>query len=447
MSYYFIFEESIALLRSKKQQGQNLIEMKNSNNILLTLLFSCLSVTFLHAQDQGFIYGKITTIDGKSFEGPIRWGKEEVYWTDLFNASKETNKNIDYLTRDELRDLDERYRHANNSWGEDWGNRMGEWFNIRWDNDTDFRYEHQFVCQFGEIKTIKPTGRERAEIRMQSGKEFEVDGSGYNDVATKVKIRDKEIGEIEVQWSRIDMVEFMSTPNKLDDKFGDPLYGTVETYAGTFVGYVQWDHDERVSEDKLDGDTDDGDVSIEFGKLKSIEKQGFRSRVVLNSGREMDLRGSNDVNSDNRGIVLTSDEYGRLDIPWREFKKVTFESSKGKMKSYNDFSDQKELTASVKIKSGETLKGKLVFDLDEEYNYEVLHGKSDDIEYLIHFRNVNKLTPKNYDNSTVELKSGKTLLLGDAQDVSERNTGLLVFADDKRPTYIIWDDVEEIIFN
>ncbi|QSE95971.1 hypothetical protein [Fulvivirga lutea] len=422
--------------------------MKTTNNILALVLVFLASVAT--AQDQGFIYGKVTTIDGKTFEGPIRWGKEEAYWTDMFNAAKEENNNLKYLSRDEMDQLEERYYRSHTSWGERWGDRwehkFGNWFNVNWD-DNNNKHQHQFVCQFGDLKSVRPTGRERAEVVLQNGQKFEVDGQGYNDVATDVKIRDKEIGEIKLDWSRIDIVEFMSTPSKLNDKFGEPLYGTVETYGGTFTGFVQWDHDERVSTDKLDGDTEDGDVSIEFGNLKSIEREGFRSVVVLKSGREMELRGSNDVNSDNRGIVVTSEKLGRVDIPWREFKKVTFISVNEKPKSYDSFKDQNEITGTVKTTDGQTLKGKLIFDLDEEYNYEVVQGMNDDIEYVIPFRSISKIAPKNYDNSSITLKNGETFNLGESQDVTDKNTGILVFQDKNNPTYIVWEKVEEVSFN
>ncbi|MEQ8925829.1 MAG: hypothetical protein RLO81_08455 [Fulvivirga sp.] len=422
--------------------------MKTTNNILALVLVFIASIAT--AQDQSFIYGKVTTIDGKTFEGPIRWGKEEAYWTDMFNTAKEENDNLKYLSRDQMDELEERYYRSHTSWGERWGDRwedkFGNWFNVRWE-DEDKKHQHQFVCQFGDLKSVRPTGRERAEVVLQNGQKFEVDGQGYNDVATDVKIRDKEIGEIKLDWSRIDIVEFMSTPSKLNDKFGEPLYGTVETYGGTFTGFVQWDHDERVSTDKLDGDTEDGDVSIEFGNLKSIEREGFRSVVVLKSGREMELRGSNDVNSDNRGIVVTSEKLGRVDIPWREFKKVTFSSVNEKPKSYDSFKDQNEITGTVKTTDGQTLKGKLIFDLDEEYNYEVVQGMNDDIEYVIPFRSISRIAPKNYDNSSITLKNGESFTLGESQDVTDKNTGILVFQDKNNPTYVVWEKVEEVSFN
>ena len=424
--------------------------MKRLNSTLTTLaILTLASFTTLQGQDEGFIYGKVTTIDGKSFEGPLRWGKEEVYWTDMFNAAKEENDNLDYLSRDQKEQLNEQYNRSHRDWGDRWESRIGSWFDSRWSwDDRDNRHQHQFACQFGEIKSIRPTGRQRADLTLKNGRRIDIDGDGYNDVATKVKIIDPEIGEIELSWSRIDIIEFMNSPSKLTDKFGEPLYGTVETYGGTFTGYIQWDHDERVSLDKLDGDTEDGDVSIEFGKIKSIEREGSsRSYIELNSGRKMSMRGSNDVNSDNKGIVVTNDKFERVDIPWREFKMVTFKKPDSKIKSYSDFGTQNELNGVVKTMDGKSLKGKIVFDLDETYDFEVLQGKDDDIEYILPFRAISKIAPKNYDNSNVTLKNGEKLVLGDAQDVSEKNSGVLVFEGSANPIFVKWERIKEISFN
>jgi hypothetical protein len=407
------------------------------------------SFTTLQGQDSGFIYGKVTTIDGKSFTGPIRWGKEEVYWTDMFNASKEENNNLDYLSREDKRSLDEHYDNSHNEWGNRWESRLESWFDNNWTHyDKDNRHDHQFACQFGEMKKLTPTGRERAEITLKNGNRIEIDGSGYNDIGTKIKIMDPELGEVDLSWSRIDEIEFMNTPEVIEDKFGEPLYGTVRTYGGSFTGYIQWDHDERISTDKLDGDTDDSDLSIQFGKIESIERNGSRSSyVVLKSGRKMTLRGTNDVNSENKGIIVTSEKFGRIDIPWEEFKMVTFQKPTDAPKSYGSFGAQNELTGVVKTMDGESLKGKLIFDLDESYDFEILQGKSDDIEYILPFRSVSKISPKNYDNSNVTLKNGETIVLGDGQDVSEKNSGILVFTGKDNPTYVSWNRIKEVSFN
>ncbi len=78
---------------------------------------------------------------------------------------------------------------------------------------------------------------------------------------------------------------------------------------------------------------------------------------------------------------------------------------------------------------------------------EILQGNDDDIEYIIPFRQIKSITPKNYDYSTVKLKNGQSLTLGEAQDVSDKNSGILVFEGSKDPVYIPWEKVETVTFN
>ncbi len=41
---------------------------------------------------QGFLYGRITTVDGATYEGRLRWGgDEEAFWGDYFNGAKLEN--------------------------------------------------------------------------------------------------------------------------------------------------------------------------------------------------------------------------------------------------------------------------------------------------------------------------------------------------------------------
>ncbi len=79
---------------------------------LLKIFLLLISISFfisaqIIAQDEGFIYGKITTIDDNTYQGQIRWGDEEAYWTDMFNAGKRYNDNIQYLSRRDSEYLDE----------------------------------------------------------------------------------------------------------------------------------------------------------------------------------------------------------------------------------------------------------------------------------------------------------------------------------------------------
>ena len=160
----------------------------------------------------------------------------------------------------------------------------------------------------------------------------------------------------------------------------------------------------------------------------------------------MYLRGSNDVNSGNRGIIVTT-SFGRVDIPWREFKKVTFNDAPNSLKKYSDFAGMKKLSGSVSTTNGEKLSGEIIFDLDEALTFEMLQGKDDDVEYIIPFESIKSITPKNWDYSTVVLKDGTELTLGDARDVNEDNDGVLVFSGSGDPKFVMWEDIKVISFN
>lgn len=406
--------------------------MKVISKSVILAIFAFTTFT-LSAQDEGFIYGKVTTIDGETYLGQIRWGKEEAYWTDLFNGNKDDNDNYRYLTRRERDDLRDRGRR-----GRDW--------NWNWSSRNSYEVTHEFQARFGDISKIEISRRSEVELTLRNGEEIFVE-NGSNDFGTEIVVMDDELGKMKFKWSRVETVEFMDTPSNLNSKLGEAVYGTVEFYGGELTGIVQWDHDERLSTDVLDGETRDSDMSIQFGKLQSIERDRGGSMVVTKSGRELYLRGSNDVNSSNKGIIVTTD-FGRVDIPWREFKKVTFKDAPNAGKGYSAYKDVKKLSGTVVTNDGQTLTGTIIYDLDEEYTFEMLQGKDDDVEYIIPFASIKKIVPRNYDNSNITLKNGTEIMLSESRDVSEDNDGVLVFTNGNGdPTYVHWEDVKEITFN
>ena len=411
---------------------------------LLAAALTLLAASTTSAQDEGFIYGKIYTDDNRTYEGPIRWGKEEVYWVDVFNAAKEANDYIHFLSREEREALDEQRIWEQGDFS---ASTTLRWLGFNSSHERYYKhdYVHQFSCQFGEIKSIRILSSKRVEVELQSGIKVEVNGEGYNDIDTDIKIVDKEIGDIDMDWRRIERIEFKSTPSKIAQKFGEPLYGTIETYQGTFTGYVQWDRDERLTTDKLDGDAEDGKVAIAFDKIASLEPHMNRCTVVLKSGRTLDLRGSNDVNSENRGIIVTSEDGTIVEVPWSEAKKLTLKPvTSAPAVRYENFKTQKELNATVATNDGKTISGKMVLDLDEEYDFELYQGKSDDIEFAIPLRNIKHIAVANGYRADVTLKNGKKLSLEDAQDVGKLNQGVLIFADKDHATYIAWKDIKDI---
>lgn len=404
-------------------------------SIYLSVILSIFSFA-MFAQDQVLMYGTLKTIDGNEYTGQLRWGKEEALWTDLFNGTKEENDNYRYLSRDDRDALRDKQRNVRRSWGDSWV--------ISWGSNS-YETTHEFQARFGDISKIEINRRSEVKMTLRNGETIYVE-DGSNDFNAEVHVMDPELGKTSFRWSRIESIEFKATPKNLSEKLGDPLYGTVTFYGGSYTGFIQWDHDERLSTDILDGDNRDGDVKIEFGKIASIEKDRGGANLVLQSGRDMYLRGSNDVNSENRGIIVTT-EFGRVDITWRDFEKVTFSEAPSNAPGYDAYAGVKELNGTVKTVNGDSFSGKIIYDLDEEYNFEMLQGNDDDVKYIIPMEHVKSISPKNYDYSEVVLKNGDSIVIGDARDVSEENDGVLVFTGSGEPKFIIWEDIEIITFD
>ncbi|MEM1322268.1 MAG: hypothetical protein AAGG75_18545 [Bacteroidota bacterium] len=412
--------------------------MKKLVTAIIVSLLAHLFALNLIAQDQGYIYGKITTFDNETYTGQIRWGKEEAFWTDMFDASKIFNENTEYLSKEEFKDLAERKVE---SWGR-WKNGKN---NEEMMAQVDFT--HQLSCQFGEIKSLDMRRYKRVELTFRNGARFRVSGENYNDIGTEIRMYDPQKGEVELNWTEVVLIEFMSPPADFKSAIGTAIYGTVRTQQGDFSGFIQWDKDERMSSDKLDGRTKSGKKSIEFSDIALIEKWDKGANVKLHSGEEFYTYGTNDVNAENRGILITNEEIGRVEIDWSDFIEVSFsQQPEGSLKPYNQFKDPAALRGIVRTNSGKTLRGNIVFDLDEEFDFEMLNGEQGDSEYHIPFRNIKKIVPQGKRQSTVILRSNHTIKLDSSQDVNSKNDGLLVFDDGKDPEYVSWKDLKEIEF-
>lgn len=403
--------------------------MKISSTLLLIAL-TAICLPTLAQNHKGFIYGTVTTIEGDAYTGALRWGKEEIYWTDFFNANKNKNEHLKHVDDDEL------HVSRSDSWTKKWMSWSG----------THYESVHMWVCQFGDLKSIDITGRSKLDITLKNDTKIKL-GDGSNDVGATIKVMDSDLGIVELNWNRIDKIDFLKTPAKLENVFGERLYGTVETKNGTFTGLVQWDHDERISTDELDGETDDGDFSIKFGKIKSIESGGNESIVTLLSGRALTLDGTNDVDDGNRGIIVTVEGMGRVDIPWEEFIKVSFDHNKKYSgPGYDDFPSPRALKGTVTTDDGRIFNGNIAYDLDETLDIEIIQGKDDEIEYLIPLRNIKSIAPKSFDFATVTLDNGNSILIGEGQDVSDRNDGILIFSNEDNPIHVGWDDLRQVEF-
>lgn len=402
--------------------------------VLLSLLGFALSTT-LEGQDNGaFIYGTITTDSDEEYTGFIRWGKEELYWHDVFNAEKEENFNVPEKRKKESL-LD----------GIDWS--LGSiWTNSECQSCNT---NHVFACMFGEIAELEILRGERAELTFKNGSSIIVDGSGTNDVDTDIHMYDYELGKIVFDWDDLSHIQFHKAPPSEKAPYGSILYGSVKTERRkTFTGYIQWDMDERNGNDILDGETKYGDQKIPFEKISEIAKinSGEAVEVTFQSGRKIELDGSNDCDSGNRGIGVFNPEIGNLEIEWDYFESITFLPPPAPIVSYDHFNQSSNLKADVFTFDDRNLSGPIAFDKDEIWEFEMLDGDDGDIKMQIPFRNISKIVPKNRSFSMIHLKNGEIYLLGDRQDVNYNNEGIIMLRSDKDGMHIEWENIDEIIF-
>jgi hypothetical protein len=400
--------------------------------LLLLLFISALPAPILAQEDVGFIYGKVTSLSGTTYQGQIRWGKEEAFWYDIFNATKtsENENTYERIAPDK----------KNTNW---WENLDGSILRI-WDDEYSSQ-THQFTCRFGDIKSISPHGN-TIDCEFKNGIRMKLKG-GSNDVGATIIVKDYELGVVKLRWDKIKKVEFENAPKQLEDKLGMPLFGLVKTTTGQLEGFVQWDKDERLDTDLLQGSSSSEKLEIAFAKISCIKNQGNKSQVQLRSGKILVMHGTNDVNEENRGIVVSGEGVGQIEIPWRSFTSVCFsEHHKDSGPAYNTYSNPKRLYGNVKDLTGNQYDGLIIFDKDEKWDFEQLEGIHNDLKYIIPFRNIKTIIPKNRDYTYVILRNQEKLILGNLQDVSSKNEGLVVILSNSESKFIDWSQIDEITF-
>lgn len=373
----------------------------------------------------GEIYGTIFTTHNEEFTGAIRWDRNENYWDDILDADK----------RDKVYHQRGRRRKISIL-----GFTFGD-FDAGWTTS-------EFKIQFGHIEAIEPRRGNNVRIELKSGERFSVraDGTDLGDGIRGIWIMDDAFDEeVELDWDDIDRVEFRQGPGPgLDDK---RLYGTVETSGGDFTGFIVWDKDESVVSDILNGKERGRSRKIKFGKIESIERRGSSSsQVTLKDGRTMKLSGTNDVDDDNRGIDITIPGIGLIKVEWRDFDRVTFTDPPAS-KEYSAFDGGRRLFGTIEADNGEKYTGKITWDMDESYTWEFLDGDSEDISYVIPFRNIKRIERASRRSATVKLHNGEELELSGSNDVDRDNKGILIEMDDGEEVELDWSDFEAVEFH
>ena len=385
---------------------------------------------------QGFLYGRITTVDGATYEGRLRWGEDqEAFWGDYFNGSKDENP---WVAHTPLERLPKERRPIKIL-----GIEIAHWGNP---NDVD----RQFMARFGEIVRIEARGDD-VRVTLKSGTVFDLDRFFASDFDDGVRVWDGRRGVVDLDSLRIRTIELLPTPSLGAAPYR--LHGTVRTRQGDFTGFVQWDREECLGPDELDGHTAEGELSLRFDTIRSIARRSRDSSLVtLLDGREIVLSDTAEVGHGNRGIYVDDRRYGRVLISWDAFERVDF-SPGGSGPAYGDFPPGRPLTGSVTTRAGRRLAGRLVYDLNESETTDTLDAPSQGVDYAIPFGVIASIVPpgreeRGAQRARVTLQDGEELQLERTGDLREGNAGMLIFVNGRqRPEYVPWTDVEQVDFD
>ena len=206
--------------------------------------------------------------------------------------------------------------------------------------------------RFDEIASIArvPGG---ARIVLVNGNQRDLTGTRDVDRRNRgIGISDPGLGLVEVEWGQFRILRLHEPEASFGYGTFDGgrlLVGTLVTQSGEEIdGVIRWDADEAASWEMLNGRADDVAFTIEFGKVGRIVRGGaFGATVTLLDGRTFELNGrtferngrtfplgdSNDVDWDNKGILIQPEGARGANgaastrwrvITWDEFREVRF---------------------------------------------------------------------------------------------------------------------------
>jgi len=375
------------------------------------------------------IYGRVLTMDGGEYEGFIRWDRNEGSWADLLDASKDiTAERLSAHRRD----------------------RKIKVFGLNFSVGRGMGSTVQSGIRFGHIQRIEVLDDDAALIITKSGEEIEF-GAGATDLGDNLRalvIEDPVQGTIELEWRDLDIIEFMTAeaPRGFEPA-GRRLFGTLLTRAGDdFSGYITWDLDEIYTSDILDGENEGVDLEIPFGEIARIERfSDHAARVVLRSGEEMTLSGTNDVDGRNNGISVSDPKLGQVLVQWGEFEAVAFHGVDDHAE-YSAFDGGYKLQGTVVDVDGDEYTGFVRWDNDEAYSWEMLNGSYNGAEFHVEFGNIARISKQSSQGVEVELFGGDIYRLRDSNDVDSGNRGIFVIDESGDIAMVEWSDFASVFF-
>ena len=386
-----------------------------------------------------FLYGRITVDGGATYEGRLRWGRDqEAFWGDYFNGFKDENPWAVHVPPEQLRNEPDPIEI------------LGVVVARR---ERPIELGRSFMARFGDISRIELVGAD-VRVTLKSGTRFDLDWNAFNDFDDGVRVWDGLQGVVDLApamartlpgtgGGRIRTIDLL--PGAGRGAIPPRLHGTVRTPQGAFSGFVQWNRNEGLGTDHLDGRTADGPLSLRFDTIRSIARHARGSSLVTRlDGGTVVLTGTAEAGRDNLGIYVDDPRYGRVLVSWRAFEHLDFSpGSAGPV--YSDFPPGQPLTGVVTTRVGRRFAGRLVFDLDESETTETLDAPSKGVDYTIPFGMIASIALPDADRASVTLHGGEELQLERTGDLGDGNAGvLIVVVGSPHTEYVAWADVERI---
>lgn len=381
--------------------------MKIKYSILL--LFMLLLNTQLFAGEGRFhIYGRCTLVSQEVLEGFISF-EDDNLWISQFSSQKLENPYAVLFSN-------------NNQvvFGEDKRDRPGI---------------HSFTCRYNDLKQLRPIANNRLEVTIKGNRSI--------DVSYKFRVRPiiyfTDGTSKKLDWEDIVSINFMSSPD-VAPKTYDRLYvGSVKSTQGVYFGIIDG-CDYYQSKGAPIKFTKNGKQSLTIDDVDMLECE-FGEQVIVREGKNTGVYG---IDKPWNRVRINLPTIGTIDVPWRELESITRSDSKQLAgATYDSSPTPKRLVGTLTLRKGEEFRGPMAYDLDEAMNIEFLDGANNGFTYCLQLDAVESIEPRNYKYSLITLKNGGRLSLGDYQDVTNLNNGVLML---NSSTYIPWNEIMLIQF-
>ena len=442
----------------------------------------------LHAQHEHRIWGRVFTEAGGVHEGfvqVLRW-RAAASWADVLTVRKEIPPEHYQDWLDATRDGEP---HV--------GTVELKGYRITWEQKhPSFARPQLSGIRFGHVAalTVGEEGKIRIVTRSYDGTEVEPEGDSVaigrgdsevpdsgqavvddaggftmvermNDLGLRIESGGRSI---EVRGGDVARIEFDGARSGSAAPESPRLYGTVEDRTGrSFTGFVTWDRYQVMESQILETYWEDvpglanpwesGDYkrSIRFSRIRSLERTPCFAKVTLKSDSVMELC-SEPFDRDPRPVRISDPALGLVEVEWDAVRTLRFEASPG-LHGYDDFDGGRPLSGTVVTVDGEGITGRIRWDADEEWSWELLQGSSDNVDFSIEFGNIAHIEREGRDGARVTLTDDRFFHLTGGYDVGRNNRGIFIFRDSAEEAaggrsgtewrYVDWDDFREVRFH